>query len=148
MGWLFCITNCIEIDFSFSSLFFTFYSRSALYSYIYYYYMQYHSSISLRLNFTVESNQFLSYYIYKDITWIFSRIIFLFTFCFLFPECLITCNQLYEANPSRTPPHIVPEWYFLPFLCNIYAVFQINLVVVLYLMFFYFYFVTIPFARI
>lgn len=38
------------------SLSFTIYINRALCFYIYYYYMQYHSGIPLRLNFTVESD--------------------------------------------------------------------------------------------
>lgn len=31
-----------------------------------------------------------------------------------------------EAEPLVTPPHIVPEWYFLPFLCHLKDQFQTN----------------------
>jgi quinol-cytochrome oxidoreductase complex cytochrome b subunit len=51
-----------------------------------------------------------------------------------------------EANPSQTPPHIVPEWYVLPF----YAILRCipnKFGGVLYLMFSIFILLLFPFAE-
>jgi ubiquinol-cytochrome c reductase cytochrome b subunit len=32
------------------------------------------------------------------------------------------CGQLHPANPLKTPAHIVPEWYFLPFYAILRAI--------------------------
>jgi len=36
-------------------------------------------------------------------------------FVFYAPDYLGHADNYIEANPLQTPPHIVPEWYFLPF---------------------------------
>ncbi len=36
-------------------------------------------------------------------------------FIFFVPNYLGDADNFIEANPLSTPPHIVPEWYFLPF---------------------------------
>ena len=36
-------------------------------------------------------------------------------FVFFVPNYLGDADNFIEANPLSTPPHIVPEWYFLPF---------------------------------
>ena len=36
-------------------------------------------------------------------------------FVFFLPDYLGHADNYIEANPLVTPPHIVPEWYFLPF---------------------------------
>jgi len=36
-------------------------------------------------------------------------------FVFFFPNILGHSDNYIEANSLVTPPHIVPEWYFLPF---------------------------------
>jgi ubiquinol-cytochrome c reductase cytochrome b/c1 subunit len=36
-------------------------------------------------------------------------------FVFYMPNYLGHADNYVEANPLQTPPHIVPEWYFLPF---------------------------------
>jgi len=35
-------------------------------------------------------------------------------FVFYVPDYLGHPDNYVEANPLSTPPHIVPEWYFLP----------------------------------
>lgn len=58
---------------------------------------------------------FHPYFIYKDVygylmvSFIFSGVV-----CF-FPNYLGHPDNWIPADPSVTPPHIVPEWYFLPF---------------------------------
>ena len=34
---------------------------------------------------------------------------------FWVPNSLLAADNYIQANPIKTPPHIVPEWYFLPF---------------------------------
>ncbi|MEO5371851.1 MAG: cytochrome b/b6 [Magnetococcus sp. DMHC-1] len=44
--------------------------------------------------------------------------VFLIVFCifvFYSPNFFLEPDNYIEANPMQTPPHIVPEWYFLPF---------------------------------
>jgi len=36
-------------------------------------------------------------------------------FLFFYPNSLGHADNYIPANPLVTPPHIVPEWYFLPF---------------------------------
>lgn len=51
--------------------------------------------------------------------------IFLIVFCYLVffqPERFIEAANNIPANPLQTPPHIVPEWYFLPFYAILRAI--------------------------
>ena len=43
-------------------------------------------------------------------------------FVFYLPEALGHADNYQRANPMVTPPHIVPEWYFLPFYAILRAV--------------------------
>jgi ubiquinol-cytochrome c reductase cytochrome b subunit len=43
-------------------------------------------------------------------------------FVFFAPNYLGHADNFIEANPLVTPPHIVPEWYFLPFYAILRAV--------------------------
>ena len=43
-------------------------------------------------------------------------------FVFYAPDYLGHADNYVEANPLVTPPHIVPEWYFLPFYAILRAV--------------------------
>ncbi len=43
-------------------------------------------------------------------------------FVFFAPDYLGHADNYIEANPLSTPPHIVPEWYFLPFYAILRAV--------------------------
>jgi quinol-cytochrome oxidoreductase complex cytochrome b subunit len=65
---------------------------------------------------------FYPYFLVKDI---FGFLIFLFVFSFLVffePNLLGHPDNYIRANPLVTPPHIVPEWYFLPFYAILRAV--------------------------
>ena len=42
-------------------------------------------------------------------------LIFWAVFVFYAPDYLGHPDNYIQANPLQTPPHIVPEWYFLPF---------------------------------
>jgi ubiquinol-cytochrome c reductase cytochrome b subunit len=43
-------------------------------------------------------------------------------FVFYVPNYLGHADNYIEANPLQTPPHIVPEWYFLPFYAILRAI--------------------------
>jgi len=65
---------------------------------------------------------FHPYYTVKDL---FGLGVFLIVFCvfvFYAPDYLGHPDNYIEANPLVTPPHIVPEWYFLPFYAILRAV--------------------------
>jgi len=70
---------------------------------------------------------FNPYYTYKDL---FGLLVFLIVYCvfiFYMPDALGHPDNYIPANPLVTPPHIVPEWYFLPFYAILRAVtFAIN----------------------
>ena len=58
---------------------------------------------------------FHPYYTTKDL---FVMGLFMIVFCgfvFFAPDFWIMADNNIPANPMKTPPHIVPEWYFLPF---------------------------------
>jgi len=51
----------------------------------------------------------------KDAVGLFAFLIIFAWFVFFVPDYLGHADNYIEANPLVTPPHIVPEWYFLPF---------------------------------
>jgi ubiquinol-cytochrome c reductase cytochrome b subunit len=53
------------------------------------------------------------YFTRKDLIYIIYWLIFYFTIVILFPFLLGDSENFILANPIVTPPHIVPEWYFL-----------------------------------
>jgi len=58
---------------------------------------------------------FTPYFTIKDLFGIYIFLAFFFCFLFFFPNYLGHFDNYIPANPLSTPPHIVPEWYFLPF---------------------------------
>lgn len=58
---------------------------------------------------------FHPYYTVKDFFGIGVFMLIFFWFVFFAPNYLGHPDNYIEANPMVTPPHIVPEWYFLPF---------------------------------
>jgi ubiquinol-cytochrome c reductase cytochrome b subunit len=63
-------------------------------------------------------NDYLSFHPYHTVKDIFSVIIFITffsVFVFFYPNMLGHPDNYIQANPMVTPPHIVPEWYYLPF---------------------------------
>lgn len=76
---------------------------------------EYHSSNPLSLNFSVDSISFFPYYIWKDLLGVFFFFIIYSVFVLFYPNYLSHSINYVEADPLVTPPHIVPEWYFLPF---------------------------------
>ena len=58
---------------------------------------------------------FHPYFTIKDMYGLGVYLIIFFIFVFFFPHFFIEPNNNIPANPMQTPPHIEPEWYFLPF---------------------------------
>lgn len=58
---------------------------------------------------------FYPYYYVKDLLAFFGFVFVFSFFVFYYPNVLGHPDNYIEANPMVTPPHIVPEWYFLPF---------------------------------
>jgi quinol-cytochrome oxidoreductase complex cytochrome b subunit len=73
------------------------------------------SNNPLGVNGNIDKIPFYPYFYIKDL---YSTIIFTIAFSlfvFFAPNFLNHPDNYIEANPLVTPPHIVPEWYFLPF---------------------------------
>jgi quinol-cytochrome oxidoreductase complex cytochrome b subunit len=69
-----------------------------------------------------EKLPFHPYYTIKDL---FGLGVFLIVFAllvFYWPNLLGHPDNYIPANPLQTPPHIVPEWYFLPFYAILRAI--------------------------
>jgi ubiquinol-cytochrome c reductase cytochrome b subunit len=62
-----------------------------------------------------DSIPFHPYYTIKDLFGLGIFLIFYALFVFYAPNLLGDPENYVPANPLVTPPHIVPEWYFLPF---------------------------------
>ncbi len=62
-----------------------------------------------------DSIPFHPYYTVKDLFGLGVFLIFYAGFVFFAPNFLGHPDNYIQANPLATPPHIVPEWYFLPF---------------------------------
>jgi len=63
----------------------------------------------------VDDIPFYPYFFAKDL---FAFFCFLFVFCFFvfyFPNVLNHPDNCIPADPLKTPAHVVPEWYFLPY---------------------------------
>ena len=58
----------------------------------------------------------------KDAVGLFAFLIIFAWFAFVMPDYLGHADNYIEANPLVTPPHIVPEWYFLPFYAILRAI--------------------------
>ncbi len=65
---------------------------------------------------------FHPYYTVKDLFGLGVFLIVLSAFVFFAPNYLGHPDNYIPANPLSTPPHIVPEWYFLPFYAILRAV--------------------------
>ncbi|MCD8566689.1 MAG: cytochrome b N-terminal domain-containing protein [Alphaproteobacteria bacterium] len=72
---------------------------------------------------------FHPYYTLKDSFGLVIFVILFALFIFFMPDALGHPDNYIPANPMVTPPHIVPEWYFLPFYAILRAItFDMNLV--------------------
>ena len=65
---------------------------------------------------------FHPYYTIKDLFGVGMFFILYFYFVFFSPNSLGHPDNYIPADPLVTPPHIVPEWYFLPFYAMLRAV--------------------------
>ena len=73
------------------------------------------SSNPLGVDSKGESIPFYPYFYVKDLLGVFGLLgVFVFFVAF-FPNTMGHPDNYIPANPMVTPPHIVPEWYFLPF---------------------------------
>jgi quinol-cytochrome oxidoreductase complex cytochrome b subunit len=74
------------------------------------------SNNPLGISFTgLDNVPFTPHYIIKDLFGVILFGIFFLLFVFFLPNTLGHPDNYIPANPMVTPPHIVPEWYFLPF---------------------------------
>jgi len=73
------------------------------------------SNNPLGVHFKSDSIPMYPYYIIKDLYGVILFLIFFSFFVFFAPNLLGHPDNYIPANPMVTPPHIVPEWYFLPF---------------------------------
>ena len=72
-----------------------------------------------------DSKDTISFHPYYTVKDLFAYVVFLLMFCyFIFynPNILGHPDNYIEADPMLTPPHIVPEWYLLPFYAILRAV--------------------------
>ncbi|MBE0530616.1 MAG: cytochrome b/b6 [Rhodospirillales bacterium] len=65
---------------------------------------------------------FHPYYTAKDSLGLGVFLIVYLAFVFFAPDFFGEPDNYIEANPLQTPPHIVPEWYFLPFYAILRAI--------------------------
>ena len=65
---------------------------------------------------------FHPYYTVKDLFGLGVFLVLFFFFVFFAPNFFGEPDNYIEANPLQTPPHIVPEWYFLPFYAILRAI--------------------------
>lgn len=74
------------------------------------------SNNPLGISFSSEGGiSFSPYYLIKDLYGVILFLMFFAIFLFFMPNLLGHPDNYIMANPLVTPPHIVPEWYFLPF---------------------------------
>jgi ubiquinol-cytochrome c reductase cytochrome b subunit len=73
------------------------------------------SNNPIGINKSVETIPFYPYFYVKDLFSFFIFLIFFSLFVFFSPNLLGHPDNYILANSLVTPPHIVPEWYFLPF---------------------------------
>jgi ubiquinol-cytochrome c reductase cytochrome b subunit len=73
------------------------------------------SNNPLGVDSNMDTVPFYPYYVVKDIFAFFCFLLFFSFFVFYFPNLLGHPDNYIKADPMQTPPHIVPEWYFLPF---------------------------------
>lgn len=69
-----------------------------------------------------DRTTFYPYFILKDTFGFFLFLSVFFMFVSFFPDFLGHPDNYVIANPLVTPPHIVPEWYFLPYYAMLRAV--------------------------
>lgn len=78
--------------------------------------------IGIEIKTKSDSVPMAPYAVMKDLFAMFVFIIMFAWFAFYAPDYLGHADNYIEANPLVTPPHIVPEWYYLPFYAILRAV--------------------------
>nr|YP_010117875.1 apocytochrome b [Phytophthora castaneae]QPN53847.1 apocytochrome b [Phytophthora castaneae] len=73
------------------------------------------SNNPLGITLKTENIPFYPYFYTKDLFGLMVLFLVFFVFIFYYPNTLGHPDNYIEANPMKTPLHIVPEWYFLPF---------------------------------
>ena len=73
------------------------------------------SNNPLGITLKIENISFYPYFYTKDLFGLMVLFLVFFVFIFYCPNTLGHPDNYIEANPMKTPLHIVPEWYFLPF---------------------------------
>ena len=73
------------------------------------------SNNPLGITLKTENIAFYPYFYTKDLFGLMILFLIFFIFIFYYPNTLGHPDNYIEANPMKTPLHIVPEWYFLPF---------------------------------
>nr|YP_001165342.1 apocytochrome b [Phytophthora ramorum]ABG54094.1 apocytochrome b [Phytophthora ramorum]ACD46611.1 apocytochrome b [Phytophthora ramorum] len=73
------------------------------------------SNNPLGITLKTENIPFYPYFYTKDLFGLMVLFFIFFIFVFYYPNTLGHPDNYIEANPMKTPLHIVPEWYFLPF---------------------------------
>nr|YP_009645864.1 apocytochrome b [Pseudoperonospora humuli]QBX98941.1 apocytochrome b [Pseudoperonospora humuli] len=73
------------------------------------------SNNPLGITLKTENISFYPYFYTKDLFGLMILFLVFFIFIFYYPNALGHPDNYIEANPMKTPLHIVPEWYFLPF---------------------------------
>ena len=76
---------------------------------------QYGSGNPLGFYVKSENVPFFPYYYVKDLFGLFVLLLLFSIFVYYFPNTLGHPDNYIKADPMKTPLHIVPEWYFLPF---------------------------------
>jgi quinol-cytochrome oxidoreductase complex cytochrome b subunit len=76
---------------------------------------QYGSGNPLGCYLKIENIPFFPYYYVKDLFGFLILLFFFSIFVFFFPNTLGHPDNYIMADPLKTPLHIVPEWYFLPY---------------------------------
>jgi ubiquinol-cytochrome c reductase cytochrome b subunit len=77
---------------------------------------QFQFNVNIKENYdTIENVSFFPYFIYNDFFGVSVFFLLLFIFIIYSPDFFGHPDNYILANPISTPPHIVPEWYFLPF---------------------------------
>jgi ubiquinol-cytochrome c reductase cytochrome b subunit len=76
----------------------------------------------LGLNSTSDKIPFHWYYRVKDVLGFVLLFTFFFALILFAPNVLGEPDNFVAANPIRTPPHIIPEWYFLFSYCALRSI--------------------------
>ena len=76
---------------------------------------QYGSGNPLGFYVKSENIPFFPYYYIKDLFGLLVLITIFSAFLFYYPNVLGDPDNYIMADPMKTPLHIVPEWYFLPY---------------------------------